>query len=119
MKRVVCFTAIILFLCTAAFATIFGSARGIVHDPQHRPIQGAHITLKAQNSDFTQAVDSNSNGEFSFSSIPIGNYTVTVSSNGFQEMRQEVLLESDTSPVLHLQLAVAGVTESVLVPESV
>ncbi len=111
--------AVFFLLDAMAFATIFGTVRGIAHDPQHRPIQGAHITLKAQNSDFTQSTDSNSNGEFNFTSIPIGNYTVTVSSNGFQEMRQEVVLESDTSPVLHFQLAIAGVKESVVVPETV
>jgi outer membrane receptor protein involved in Fe transport len=119
MRQVCSLIAVFLLLDAMAFATIFGSVRGIVHDPQHRPIQGAHITLKAQNSDFTQSADSNSNGEFDFSSVPIGNYTITVASNGFQEMRQEVMLESDTSPVLHFQLAVAGVNESVLVPETV
>jgi hypothetical protein len=119
MRQLGSLIAVFFLLDAMAFATIFGSVRGIVHDPQHRPIQGAHITLKAQNSDFTQSADSNSNGEFDFSSVPIGNYTITVASNGFQEMRQEVMLESDTSPVLHFQLAVAGVNESVLVPETV
>jgi hypothetical protein len=90
MKRVVCFTAIIFFLCTAAFATIFGSARGIVHDPQHRPIQGAHVTLKAQNSDWTQSQDSNDKGEFEFTSVPIGSYTATVTSPGFQATQQNI-----------------------------
>ena len=45
-------SAVLLIPCIAS-ATIFGSVRGVVHDPQHRPIQGAHVTLKAQNSDWT------------------------------------------------------------------
>jgi Carboxypeptidase regulatory-like domain/TonB dependent receptor/TonB-dependent Receptor Plug Domain len=116
----ICGTAVAVFflLDAMAFATIFGSVRGIVHDPQHRPIQGAHITLKAQNSDFTQSADSNDNGEFDFSSVPIGNYTVTVSSKDFQEMRQDVMLESDTSPVLHFQLAIASAKEDIVVSET-
>ncbi len=101
-----------------AFATIFGSVRGVVHDPQHRPIQGAHLTLKAQNSDWAQSQDSNNNGEFVFTSVPIGNYTVTVSSNGFQQASQGVIVQSDTSPVLHLQLAIEGVKESIVVSET-
>ena len=88
-------------------ATIFGSVRGIVHDPQHRPIQGAHLTLKAQNSDWTQSANSNGNGEFLFTSVPFGNYTATVSRMVFSKCSQEVIVESDTSPVLHLQLAIA------------
>jgi hypothetical protein len=115
MKRVVCFTAIILFLCTAAFATIFGSARGIVHDPQHRPIQGAHVTLKAQNSDWTQSQDSNDKGEFEFTSVPIGSYTATVTSPGFQATQQNLIVLSDTHPVLHVRLNVSGTKETVAV----
>jgi hypothetical protein len=107
-----------LFLGAVAFATIFGSVRGIVHDPQHRPIQGAHVTLKAQNSAWTKSLDSDSNGEFDFSSVPIGNYTVTVSSRGFQPTQQSAVVQSDTSPVLHYQLAVAGTRESVAVSET-
>jgi hypothetical protein len=117
MRQFLSFLAVVFFLESAAFATIFGSVRGIVHDPQHRPIQGAHLTLKAQNSDLTQSQDTDSNGEFLFTSVPIGNYTVTVASNGFQQTSQAVIVQSDTSPVLHFQLAIEGAKESVTVPE--
>ena len=110
---------LILLPVPFAFATIFGSVRGIVHDPQHRPIHGAQLTLKAQNSDWTQSQQSNDNGEFVFTSVPIGNYTVTVTSKGFQQLSQDVIVESDTSPVLHFQLAIAGAKESIVVPEIV
>ncbi len=110
------FTA--LLLVAQAFATIFGSVRGVVHDPQHRPIQGAHVALKAQDSDWTLSQDSRENGGFEFSSVPIGNYTVTVSSKGFQEMHRDAIVQSDTSPVLHFELTVAGAKETVVVPET-
>ena len=96
-------------------STIFGSVRGIVHDPQHRPIQSAQVTLKAQTSDWTQTVESNANGEFEFRSVPIGTYTVTVSSKGFLNTQQDVIVQSDTSPVLHFELAIAGAKENVVV----
>jgi hypothetical protein len=116
MMRVISFLAVILLLDAAAFATIFGSVRGIVHDPQHRPIQGAHLTLKAQNSDWTQSQDSNDSGEFVFTSVPIGNYTVTVSSKGFMQADQGVIVQSDTNPVLHFQLTLEGAKETIVVP---
>jgi hypothetical protein len=106
---------LISFSSLAAFATIFGSVRGIVHDPQHRPIQGAMVMLKAQNSDWSQSQDSNDKGEFDFRSVPMGNYTVTISSQGFQQTQQVVTVQSDTRPVLHFQLALAGVKEIVAV----
>ncbi|MGC9994681.1 MAG: TonB-dependent receptor [Terriglobia bacterium] len=113
MRQACVLTAVVLVLGSVAFATIFGSVRGVVHDPQHHPIPGAQVTLKAQNSDWTQSQDSNENGEFEFTSVPIGNYTVTVSSQGFQSMQQSVIVQSDTSPVLHCPLAVAGVKQTV------
>ena len=115
MRRVARLTAVVFFLVATALATIFGSVHGVVHDPQHRPIQGAHLTLKAKNSDWTQSHDSDDRGEFDFNSVPIGNYTVSVSSEGFQPMQQGVIVQSDTSPVLHFELALAGSKETVSV----
>jgi len=109
------FTA--LLLAVPAFATIFGSVRGVVHDPQHRPIRGAHVTLKAQNSDWTQSGDSRDSGGFDFTSVPLGNYTVSVSSIGFEEMHKDVVVKSDTNSVLHFELSIAGSKETVTVPE--
>ena len=104
-----------ILLTTPSVATVFGNVRGIVHDPQHRPIQGAEVTLKAQTSDWTASQTSNASGEVSFQSVPIGTYTVTVKSTGFLETQQDVIVQSDTSPVLHFKLAVAGSSESVVV----
>jgi len=108
----------VLLVPSLALATIFGSVRGVVHDPQHRPIQGAHVTLKAQNSDYVQSEDSRDSGGFEFASVPLGNYTVTVSSTGFREMHQDVIVQSDTRPVLHFELTIAGAKETVTVPET-
>lgn len=117
MRRVTIALLAISLIPSAAFASIFGSVRGVVHDPQHRPIQGAHVTLKAKNSDWTQSQDSADTGEFAFTSVPLGNYTVTVTSKGFQQMQQDVIVQSDTSPVLHFGLVVAGTKENVEVSE--
>jgi len=105
-------------LVSLSFASIFGSIRGIIHDPQHRPIQGARVTLKAKNSDWTQSQDSRDGGEFDFTSVPLGNYSVTVSSKGFRDMHEEVIVRSDTSPVLHFELPIAAANETISVSES-
>jgi hypothetical protein len=118
MRPVVGLAAVFLLMGAVAFATIFGSVRGVIHDPQHRPIQGAQVTLKAQNSDWTRSQNSRDGGGFEFTSVPIGNYTVTVSSKGFQETQQDVMVQSDTSPVLHFELTIAGANETVTVSET-
>jgi len=98
-----------------AHAEIFGSVHGIVHDPQHRPVQDAMVDLKAQHSDWVQHQKTNGSGEFDFGAVPLGEYTVTVTLANFQQAQQSVIVESGTNPVLHFQLALASVTEKTIV----
>jgi outer membrane cobalamin receptor len=116
MRARICI-AIVLALCSTAavFATIFGSVRGIVHDPQHRPIHGATITLKAKLSDWKQAQSTNDDGEFVFNAVPIGDYSVTVAADGFQNVEQNISVSSGSAPVLHFPMALATATQSVSV----
>src|SRR5690242_19067230 len=99
----------------ALHATIFGTVRGIVHDSQHLPIPGATITLKAQDSDWSQVAKTNESGEFEFSAVPIGSYTVTVNLEGFQKQEQALTVRSDSSPVLHFELTLASLSQRAVV----
>ena len=114
--------ALFLFLVVTAGATIFGSVRGIVHDPQHRPLPGAMVMLRAKSSDWAQTTDTDAKGEFEFRTVPVGEYSVSLASPGFTQASQNVIVHSDTEPVLHFQLKLAAVTQTVNViatPESV
>ena len=96
-------------------ATVFGTVRGIVHDPQHRPIAGADVTLKSASSEWLQKTQTNSEGEFSFPAVPFGEYIVSAKASAFAELQQSFTLASDTSSILHLQLALASINEKVVV----
>lgn len=98
-----------------ASAEIFGTVHGIVHDPQHRPIPDAAVDLKAQHSDWVQYQKTNDSGEFEFSAVPLGEYTVTVTLASFRTTEQSVVVMSGSSPVLHFQLELAGVSENTVV----
>jgi len=37
-------SSVLLFAASAA-ASIFGSVQGLIHDPQHRPVKGAQVTI--------------------------------------------------------------------------
>jgi hypothetical protein len=102
-------------LATAALAGIFGSVRGVIHDPQHRPVQGAMVMLKAKSSDWGQTETTDSNGEFQFTAVPVGDYSVAVANPGFEQASQDVTVISGTAPVVHFQLRVAGAQENVTV----
>ena len=89
--------------------------RGIVHDPQHRPVQGAMVMLKAKSSDWGKSVNTDANGEFQFNGVPLGDYSVSVASPGFAQTAQDVTVISGTVPVVHFQLHIAAENAKVTV----
>jgi Carboxypeptidase regulatory-like domain/TonB-dependent Receptor Plug Domain len=105
----------LFFMGLVARATIFSSVRGIVHDPQHRPVVGANLRLKSRTSDFSLSTQSDQDGQFTFSAVPIGDYNVTVTAPGFEASVQEMTVVADSSPVLHFMLDLAAVQQAVRV----
>ena len=91
------------------------AVRGVVHDPQHRPIAGATVTLRAAYSDFVITEKTDTSGEFSSSAVPPGVYVVTAAQPGFNTTTQSITIASNTTPVLHFELQVASVQTSVVV----
>jgi len=111
-------SAALLLVTAAANATIFGSMRGVIHDPHHRPVQGAMVMLKAKSSDWGTTTTSDSKGEYRFNAVPLGDYSVIVASPGFAQTSQNVTVISGTEPVVHFQLQVAAAQEKVVVSAS-
>ena len=115
MRRVFEAFAALLLLGTAAFATVFGTVRGIVHDPQHRPVPGSEVVLKAKSSDYTQKTQTDANGEFHFDAVPLGAYSVAVTDAAFAYQEQGLTVLSGTAPILHFELHLAAQNQSVTV----
>jgi outer membrane receptor protein involved in Fe transport len=107
-----------LIFPAAVWATVFGSVRGLVHDPDHRPVKAARILVKSSSSDYSQTTSTNADGEFEAASIPVGAYQVTVTHDGFNSAVQNIVVGSGSAPILHFQLTVGVVKESVTVAES-
>jgi len=101
-----------------ASAAIFGSVSGLIHDPQHRPVQGARVTLRAADSAWTRSVDSTDSGEFQFDAVPLGEYNVTVELQGFAPEQQKLVLSSGHDARLHFSLTVAQAKETVEVKDT-
>ena len=115
MRGVLKVLAALLFLSVPALATVFGTVRGIVHDPQHRPIADATVTLKAKTSDYTQTARTDVEGGFHFDAVPLGAYSVTVSQTGFATQEQAITVLSGTAPILHFELRLPTQVQSVTV----
>jgi outer membrane receptor protein involved in Fe transport len=104
-------------ISSLAHATIFGSIHGLIHDPQHRPVEGARVFARSTTSDFFQQTSTDSQGEFHFTNLPLGEYRVTVETPGFATAQQTFTLASDREARLHLALTLARTTESIEVQD--
>ena len=107
----------LVLLIAPLFATIFGTVRGVVHDPDHRPVPGTAISLKSVSSDYQQTGKTDSNGEFQFSAVPLGEYRVSATREGFAPLEQPLLVTSGSAPILHFQFHLAAAAQSVEVNE--
>jgi outer membrane receptor for ferrienterochelin and colicin len=116
-KRTLVVVGILLSSLTA-FATIFGTVSGLIHDPQHRPVRGAQVTLRAESSAWTKAITSDDSGEFHFDAVPLGAYKVTVELQGFASEEQKLVLSSGRDARVHFSLTVAQAKETVDVTDT-
>ena len=117
MRRHIFILTMIAFLVApfCAYATVFATVHGVIHDPQHRPVAGADVALKAVDSNFTVNAKTDSNGEFELAQTPIGVYTLKVSAKGFKTEEEPLTIASGTNPILHALLSVETTSETVVV----
>jgi outer membrane cobalamin receptor len=118
MRRAIPLFAALFLLGSMVLGTVFGTVRGIVHDPQHRPLSDATVTLQAKQSAFTQTFQTDAEGQFHFDAVPLGTYIVTVSQAGFATGQQNVSVLSGTAPILHFELRIEAQVQSVTVSDS-
>jgi Carboxypeptidase regulatory-like domain/TonB dependent receptor/TonB-dependent Receptor Plug Domain len=118
MRSLLQFAVFAIAVTSPAWATVFATVHGVVHDAQHRPIVAAQITLEGAESAFILKAVSGPNGQFEIPQAPIGVYHLNVSAPGFASVTQTLTVASGTNPVLHIPLEVAASSESVVVNAS-
>jgi hypothetical protein len=101
----------VFFPLLIANAAEVGTVRGVVHNPEHRPLPGATIVLR--NSAFSKTAAADADGEFQMSDVPEGAYTIAVSAQSFRPFEQQITVAAGKEPVLHLQLELAPVNSSI------
>src|SRR6266852_5427157 len=115
MRRFLLCVLFVLPLAGACLATVFGTVRGIVHDPQHRPVSGIQVVLKAKASEFTLSARTDDAGQFHFDAVPLGEYMVAVLDPNFVADQQTVAVLSGTAPILHFELRLPTQNQTVVV----
>jgi hypothetical protein len=68
--------------------SIYGTLTGIVSDPSDAVVAGAALTLRDQQSGSQRETVTNSDGYYTFSSVPPGTYQIMVAAKGFEGHKQ-------------------------------
>jgi len=90
-------------------APLGNSVRGVIVDSGDHPVPKVTVTLKSATSEWTQTAQTDHRGEFTFAAVPIGDYSLSVSQQGFASAAQAVTVPSSGSPPLaRIELAAGG-----------
>lgn len=106
----------ILFLSTIGFSApmqnIYGSLTGTVTDESGAVIPGVSVTATNAGTGLTRSTVTNERGTYLITSLPVGQYTLTVELPGFKkEVRGGITLQVDQTGRADFRLSVGNVTE--------
>jgi Carboxypeptidase regulatory-like domain len=115
MVRLLLCVSLFAMVASAAWAQgIFATLTGVVIDPSQSVVAGAKVTLRNIESGSTRETASNGEGFFTFASVPVGTYSVTVEASGFKTHKEDAIrLGGGEQRNVNIPLAVGGSTETV------
>ena len=115
-----CFVLLWLLCATILFGQVTTSLRGTVTDSQGAVVSDAIVTLADPGTGFTRNATSTASGEYQFSQVPPGTYSVTVKKPGFAvSVNHDVKLEVNTPATLDCHIDLGSVATTVEVQETV
>jgi Carboxypeptidase regulatory-like domain len=121
MTGKICVKLFVIVFCLSLLAPLGlsqdrGSVSGTITDASGAVVPGAVVTLRNPATGFSQNFASLANGEFSFQSLPAGEYTLTIEKPGFRKMeRSSVTVAVDTNTRVDSALEIGQVQEITVV----
>jgi hypothetical protein len=101
--------AMLLFTTFAGAQNFRGGINGVVTDQGGAAIPGAQVQITEDATGVIHTSVSSSGGEYSFPDLPLGLYTVSATSSGFETLKVEkVQVSAGTTYSLPIKLAVAS-----------
>ena len=88
-SRILFSFSVLLVCCLAVFAqTGTSNITGTIRDSNGAAVPGATVTAKNDSTGVTSTQTTTDSGLYSFSSLPVGNYTITVEKQGFKTLQK-------------------------------
>ncbi len=92
---------------------------GRIEDSNGAAVSNARVKVTSLETNQTQTVESDAEGRYRFSYLPVGTYQLTVESAGFATLNERITLTLGQALDVPLKLSVSGVAESVAVVSDV
>src|SRR5271163_2976574 len=106
--------AFVLFTCGRLLAGVTASLSGTVTDPSGAVVAGATVTATNVDTGVATTLTTNAAGFYSFQSLPLGNYTISVQQTGFKGYAQTgLVLNVNDALVIDVPLQVGATNEKV------
>lgn len=111
-------TILALLVCTVSLigqTPDAASIRGEVFDQTHAAVPGAEVKIRNTVLDIERAIRTDASGQFSFTGLPVGTYSLTAHKDQFADLNRELTLVGGTTADVQLQLSVSEVQTQVVV----
>src|SRR5262249_1327796 len=115
---VLALSLLLIFTASLGFGQgiVTGSISGTVVDPQGAVVTNASVKVVQKGTNTTYTATTNQDGFFSFRSLPIGDYSVTVEAPGFNKLSvDQVSVVSSKDSSIGTQALRIGATETIAV----
>lgn len=110
-----CFALTLLLTASPAWSQsiVTGGISGVVTDPTGAVVAGAKVTLKNAATGENLATTSSAGGEFTFALLKPGDYTLSVTKDGFKTVNQNVTVKLGTTVPANVALEIGASTLTV------
>ncbi len=115
LAKLLCFVSLLACFAISLWGQgIFATLTGVVTDPSSSVVTGAKITLRDVGSGSTRETITNGDGYFTFASVPVGAYSLTVEAKGFKSHKDdEIQLGGGEQRNVNVGLVLGSSTETV------
>jgi hypothetical protein len=113
--RIASSCVVLCLLTSGAWAQgIFATLTGVVTDPSQSVVPNAKVVLRDVGSGSERQTVSNNEGFFTFASVPVGTYSLTIEAQGFKTHKEtSIRLGGGDQRNVNIALAVGGSAETV------
>ena len=113
------FLALVSILASNAQAQTLGGITGTVTDSSGAIISGATVTLVGDQTKLSRTQTTSTTGAYSFVNLPIGNYSLSFTQQGFQSQNiPAILVQANRTATVNAELKIGNVSESITVEET-